>query len=81
MGQRAPCQDDQRLPANLTGIGRAAFSKCSSLSDVTLAPNPNLTVTGRHAFSHCKTLVEVTLPDGLRKIGRSAFAQNTESVI
>lgn len=55
---------------NLTTIGNAAFSNCSSLQEVDI---PNLTTVGDAAFSGCSSLQEVDFPL-LSAIGGSAFS-------
>ena len=52
-------------------IGAYAFSNCTALAAVSLAPN--LSLIGNSAFLSCRGLTSVTFPWGLRAIGDSAF--------
>ena len=55
----------------MTRIGDDAFSKCNSLTSVTI-PN-GVTSIGWGAFRDCTSLTSVTIPDSVTSIGISAF--------
>ena len=59
------------IPANITRIGKCAFSDCTSLTSVTI-PN-SVTEMGYSAFEGCTGLKSITIPDSVTKIGDSAF--------
>ncbi|MDE7510030.1 MAG: leucine-rich repeat domain-containing protein, partial [Muribaculaceae bacterium] len=56
---------------SVTSIGDSAFSRCSSLTKITL-PN-SVTSIGDYAFQYCSGLIEITLPNSVTSIGESAF--------
>ena len=58
------------LPKDVTVIPDECFAKCSNLTSVNL---DNITEIGDKAFQNCLFL-NYELPDGLKKIGCSAFA-------
>ncbi len=49
------------FPASLSGIGKAAFSDCTALTELTL---PGGVIIDDSAFSDCTGLTELTLPAG-----------------
>ncbi|MGN0824178.1 MAG: leucine-rich repeat protein [Candidatus Coproplasma sp.] len=52
-------------------IGKSAFSKCSSLTSVTIPDG--VTSIGNYAFYNCSSLTSVTIPDSVTSIGTDAF--------
>ena len=64
------------LPEGLKGIGKHAFSECSSLKNVVFPST--LEVIGSGAFYECKNLRSVRLPDSLRIIKGGAFGDCSE---
>ena len=55
-------------------IGVEAFSKCVSLSRITLPES--LESIGKGAFRHCRSLEKITIPAGVKDIGAGAFEQD-----
>jgi hypothetical protein len=49
-----------------------AFSGCTGLTDITLAPS--VTKIGRYAFWRCTGLNRITIPPGVTNIGEAAFS-------
>ena len=52
-------------------IGASAFSRCGSLTSVTI-PN-SVTSIGKNAFSNCDSLTSVTIPNSVTSIDSEAF--------
>ena len=66
-----------KIPSQIDGksvksIGKDAFSKCGSLTSITI-PN-SVTSIGRRAFSGCGSLASITVPDSVTSIGVYAFS-------
>lgn len=55
----------------VTGIGTYAFSKCKSLTNITI-PDSVITIDG-WAFAGCSSLVDIVIPTSVTSIGKSAF--------
>lgn len=76
------------LPESIRTIGDNAFSKCSSLANVTIAGSEKkpvgtawpstLTTIGKYAFDECDLLRDVILPEGLETLGYRAFGSNPQ---
>jgi hypothetical protein len=56
----------------VTSIGSHAFSRCSSLTSITMGDS--VTSIGRQAFFWCESLTIITIPDSVTSIGGYAFA-------
>ena len=59
------------IPYGFTEIGEYAFSKCLSLTNITI-PN-SVTEIGWSAFSKCSSLKNITIPDSVTSIGEYTF--------
>ena len=55
----------------VTMIGSSAFSRCSSLTSVTIPDR--VTSIGDYAFRGCSSLTSITIPDSVTSIAESAF--------
>lgn len=60
------------IPDSVIRIGDAAFSGCTSLTNVTIPDS--VTEIGRNAFRGCTSLKQVTIPDSVTSMGYEAFA-------
>ena len=63
------------IPNSVTGIGRGAFSYCSSLPSITI-PN-TVTSIELAAFSGCSGFSSISIPTSVRNIGYDAFGNCT----
>jgi hypothetical protein len=66
------------LPESIEGkkvirLGRGAFSRCRSLTSVTIPSS--VTSIGERAFYACGRLTSVTIPKGVTSIGKGAFSE------
>ena len=60
------------IPDSVTSIGSAAFSGCSSLTEITIPEG--VTSIGNYAFDGCSSLTSITIPDSVTSIERHAFS-------
>ena len=60
-----------KLDKDVTEIGDRAFSRCSSLTSISIPES--VTEIGEGAFSHCSNLTFITLPESLTEIGKMVF--------
>ena len=56
---------------SVTSIGYAAFSRCTSLTSITI-PN-SVTSIGEYAFRYCSSLTSITIPNSVTSIGEDTF--------
>ncbi len=66
------------IPNTVTGIGKHAFSHCSSLTSVTI-PN-SVTSIGSNAFYGCSALTSITIPNSVTNIGTSVFSGRSVTI-
>ena len=59
------------IPDSVTSIGNAAFSSCTSLTNITLGNN--ITCIEDYTFEYCDSLTSVTIPDNVTSVGFAAF--------
>ena len=64
------------IPETVTYIGKDAFYNCKELKEVCIDGN-KLKEIGEKAFSNCKSLYLIELPEGVEKIGKSAFSSSS----
>ncbi|MBO5402417.1 MAG: leucine-rich repeat protein [Clostridia bacterium] len=62
------------LPASITVIGDAAFSKCADLKEIKLPDS--LTELGNAAFRECKSLKTIEIPAGIKVLRNTTLAQS-----
>ena len=62
------------IPEGITHLNFGVFAECSKLSSVTLPST--LTHIGQAAFNKCSNLQHIILPEGVRVIEASAFANS-----
>lgn len=61
------------FPEVVTGIGRAAFENCSTLTGAIIIPD-DVKFIGANAFKSAGNISSLSLPDGIEEIGEGAFA-------
>ena len=62
------------VPASVERIGDHAFERCTALATLRFSGRGVLEEIGEYAFYECTAIGEVLFPDGVRRIGRYAFA-------
>ena len=69
------------IPNSVTSIGYAAFSWCSSLTNVVIPDG--VTSIGDYAFEYCVSLTSAVIPNSVTSIGHYAFdgCSSLESVV
>ena len=60
-----------KIGKSITSIGDYAFSRCESLTEVTIPGN--VLNIGNYAFEACYNLCELTIEEGVKSIGNYAF--------
>ena len=61
------------IPASVKYIGKGAFAKCESLTEVIFEEGSQLVSIDDYAFDGCVNLATVTIPEGVEAIGAGAF--------
>lgn len=61
------------IPSNITSIEYAAFSYCTSLTNMMFTENSKLVTIGDWAFQKCSNLTNIEIPEGVTSIGFHAF--------
>ena len=64
------------LPSTLWLICDKTFFKCKNLRKVTFGEESKLRTVGAFAFSRCVRLIDVVFPEGLERVGSSAFKES-----
>ena len=62
-----------RIPSTVMNINYGAFSGCSNLTTLEVAPNADLQLIAGEVFAYCYSLKYVTLNEGLLQIEERAF--------
>ena len=65
------------IPASMEVLGKAAFSGCSALRDVTFMANDIIDTICPETFKNCLALTNINLPDTITVIGANAFENCT----
>ena len=71
-----PCaftENSYSISQGISSIGDAAFSFCSSLTDISIPDS--VTSIGDNAFSYCSSLTSISIPDSVTSIGDNAFSR------
>ena len=71
--QKLPADGIIKIPANITSIGRSAFSGCTGLTKVTFADNSRLESIEDFVFSGCTSLTSIKIPTSVTSIGNNTF--------
>jgi len=64
------------IPKSVTDIGAAVFFGCTSLSNVNFEDGSKLSSIGESVFGNCKALESIVIPENVKKIEPSAFADS-----
>ena len=62
-----------KIPSSVINIYNGAFSACSNLTTLEVAPNADLQLIAYDAFAYCTQLSNMTLNEGLLQIEERAF--------
>lgn len=62
------------IPSSVTAMGESSFLNCIELRKVVIDGVPNDGVLPDHSFFQCHSLSDIRLPEGLKVIGKGAFA-------
>ena len=61
------------IPSSLTVIDNNAFSKCSSLTQITFESPSSLTEIGSYALNECSSLTQIAVSPSVAEIGADDF--------
>ena len=62
------------IPADITSIGKGAFSGCKNITAIDFGATPTLTTIKSLAFENCTGLTSVTIPSSVASLDGNSFA-------